>query len=1264
MNDRYLQMRLRPLARRQRALRLRSRLALCWLATALIAVTLTFLLRSKGVSATSILPILALAGLASGLWLARRHRRAPADWHALALAIETRHPDLDGRLLTAVEQQTPPEIGPGFLQRRLVDETIRHSRTHDWTEAIPRSRVVTAGAANLLAFVLLAFVFLSLRSLPPPEAPRPKEPAGLTLTPGDVALERGESLVVIARFGGSLPSAVDLVLDAAGEDRRIPMVKSLSDPFFGGTVPDVTNSFLYRLEYADHRTRDHRVTVFEHPRLERADAAVTYPDYTRLPPQRIGNTRRVTAVEGSRLDLALQFNKPVASARLVAKNGDGAAFDLLTDTNRPTARIEAFPLTITRTYDLQLVDRDGRTNKTPAQLVFSVLTNRAPELKLASPRGDSRPSPLEEIPFEGQVWDDFGVVAYGLSYTVVGQDTRSVELGQAVHAKEQRAFQHLLRLEELDVEPDQLVVWHVWADDIGPDGQPRRTMGDLFFAEIRPFDEVFREGQSGESQAQQEQAGNEPSEGQGRPSTRLAELQKQIVSATWKLQRDQAARAPATEASAGNDDSANVPDAVGGEARDAIGQDDRKTATNTYAQDVAVVRDSQAQALEQAQTAREAVEDPRTASFWQTAVERMEDALDRLDQAMESPDPLPQALTSEQAAYQALLRLQQREYEVARNRRGQRNQQAGSRQNQMQRQLDQLDLTQSDDRYETERQAQAPQSPERREQLQVLNRLQELARRQQDLNERLRELQTALDEARTEPEREEIRRQLKRLEDEQQQMLADADELRERMERPENQSRLAEQRRQMDQARQDMQRAAEAASQGAVSQALASGTRAQRQIEQTRDDLRRESAGEFAEDLRAMRGDARDLARHQAEIEKQLDALADPQRRTLSDTAERNDLLERLARQKNRLTNVIESATQLSQQTEAAEPLVSRELYDSLRKFSQDEAGTVQQIQEELIDRGILTQRTYDRLRGTAEHDGAKALEVTAEMLRQGFLPQADRAEERARGGITDLRRGIERAAERLLGDDAEELRLAQRELDAITGALEREIARANQGPSNVLAQAGGPPAEPGDQRAPAEPSAGQDQPGRPSQAERAQAGQPADQASAPQRDTQSDTAPTNPRTSRDPESTGTRSDAATGLFTDTLDRLFDRSGPDGTGPLTGEDFAPWSDRLREVEELVDLPSLRSDIAQARERARRMRVEYKRDFKKPDWAVVRLEIVNPLIEVRRQIAEELARREPGDTLAPIDRDPVPSRFSDLVRRYYEDLGRNKSEDAR
>ena len=45
-----------------------------------------------------------------------------------------------------------------------------------------------------------------------------------------------------------------------------------------------------RVEQIDdggERTRDFRVKVFEHPRLERANAGLTFPEYTGQPPKRI-----------------------------------------------------------------------------------------------------------------------------------------------------------------------------------------------------------------------------------------------------------------------------------------------------------------------------------------------------------------------------------------------------------------------------------------------------------------------------------------------------------------------------------------------------------------------------------------------------------------------------------------------------------------------------------------------------------------------------------------------------------------------------------------------------------------------------------------------------------------------------------------------------------------------------------------------------------------------------------------------------------------
>ena len=103
-------------------------------------------------------------------------------------------------------------------------------------------------------------------------------------------------------------------------------------------------------------------------------------------------------------------------------------------------------------------------------------------------------------------------------------------------------------------------------------------------------------------------------------------------------------------------------------------------------------------------------------------------------------------------------------------------------------------------------------------------------------------------------------------------------------------------------------------------------------------------------------------------------------------------------------------------------------------------------------------------------------------------------------------------------------------------------------------------------------------------------------------------------------------------------------------------DYAEWSDRLRDVEEMIDPSDLRNEIARIRDRARAMRVDFKRHSKSPQWDLVKSQIATPLAEVRSRIAEELAHRESNDALVPIDRDPVPAKFSDLVRRYYEKLG--------
>ena len=1273
MNHLFLKSRLDRAAGRARALTIWRTLAACWAGGALLAIVVAGVSRFTGGLPAFALPLVLVAtGMTAVVLLLRRLVRR-TDYRSLARRIERRHPELDGILITAVQRDAEAGKDPGYLEQRLLQEATARSQEQDWRDIVPRARLWSWVALNLAGLVMFTFALGGLRVTPVlGEKPAWVSREGVAVTPGDTAIEKGESLVVLARFSGALPPGVNLVVRASGAaPRTIPLVKSLADPVFGGSVTEVATDLVYHLEYRGERTREFKVTVFEHPRLERADVVLNYPEYTRLPPKRIEDTRRVSAVEGTRLDLTLQLNKPVKSARLVARGEGGEAIELKVFPDRAVAALEGFTPAKNSTYDVKLVDADNRANKVAASFVFDVQPNRPPEIKLALPRGDIRPSALEEVTFDGTVWDDFGIPAYGIGYSLAGGETKYVELGRDAAAREKRMFGHLLSLETLGAKPDDLVSWFAWAEDIGPDGKVRRTNGDLFFGEVRPFDEVFRERQNQGGENEERQQGGQ----QGR---RLAELQKQIISATWKLKRD-------------------------GERAG-------------YAADTKVVLDSQRQALTQAETAAEEARGPREQALWRTVTQEMEKAITALEAAAEKPAPLDQALSAEQAAYQGLLRMQARE--VAVTRRGRQGGGGGGQQGN-QRQIDQLELQQSENRYETQRVAKAPQSQERREQLAVMNRLQELARRQQDITDRLKELQTALQEARTETQREEIRKRLKRLEEEQRQLLADADEVRQRMDRAENQSGMSQQRQQLDQTREDIQKAADAAAEGSVSQAVASGTRAQRQLQEMRDEMRKQNSGRFAEELRQMRSEARDLAQRQEQVGKKLDELAageQPKRRSLSDSGEKQELAEELAGQKERLNRLVDRATQLSEQAESSEPLLSRQLYDSIRKASQEDGSAVKQMRSELLNSGNLSRDLNTRLQKAQEREeGGRALDATRELLRENLLPQARQTGRRAQAQVEELRRGVERAAESVLGDDAEQLKLARSELDSLTEQLQREVGQAGRGGDQRQAgqerrageegkpgeqspdgrgqpggergergepgQRGGREGRPGEALAEGGRQTGEGQPrpgeaGSPEQGRQAAAGQQPGGGQGAGQGARESAQPGEPRRGELADARRTREigqggggrDRTGGLSVDLLTRGGNERGgglgggefgPVYRGPLTGDEFDRWTERLRDVEELVDTPEWRNAIAAARERARLIRRDWRVEMKKPDWTVVDLQIVKPLVEVRNRLAEELARRDSKDSLAPIDRDPVPNRFTETVRRYYEELGKDK-----
>lgn len=708
--------------------------------------------------------------------------------------------------------------------------------------------------------------------------------------------------------------------------------------------------------------------------------------------------------------------------------------------------------------------------------------------------------------------------------------------------------------------------------------------------------------------------------------------------------------------------------------------------TGTFASDFNTIIDSQAQALELAKETLEQTQNPKTRAAMATAINDMERSMAALTAAKNAPDKLPAAVAAEQAAYEAFLKIAPREYRVSRSRNGG---QAGGRAGEASREeMNQLELTDEQNRYETERQATAAPNERQREQLQIADRLKELAQRQQDLNDRLKELQTALTEARTEQEREEAQRQLKRLSDEQRQMLADMDELRQQMEQSPNANSLANTRQQLEQTRSDAERAAQGMANQSPSQALAAGSRTEQQLQNLRQNMKEQTSSRFADQMRQMRSEVRDLASREDELARGLDSLANSDHKSLDDSAPRQQLSRQMAQQQSTLTNILSQMQNLTEQAETTEPLLSQQLYDAYRHESQAHTEDILGAGQQLVDRGLLSQA------GEAEHA--------------------------AHQNINELRQRVEHAAESVLGNEADSLRFAEKQLDDLTRRLEQELAGANtnsnfaggsQDESNSLARASQSRSSAASTNQTANNSAGRAQPGNAGQQssdpnsqqnENTQAGAQREAGargeradnSASQSQGENPTQAESNQNSQTPsqrqagsgrngqqgqaqdqavgqEQGGTQTANASGADrgADDLNNLVRQfggargvgglnrgAGAIDHGPITGNDFVDWSSRLRDVEEVLDEQALRNQLATARERAAAMRAEFRQSRIKPKADLVRRQILDPITEVRVQLRDDLARLSGTNNLVPLDHDPVPENYSEVVRKYYEKLG--------
>ena len=887
--------------RRRRLLRGATRFGLAALALMLLLIVALALGDRFGLPRWPAISLAALGALAGAWHWLLLPLREPVPLRRIALWIDEHHPELENRIVSAVEFSERDPEGSRVLIDRFLGEVESMVPDLEPGELVdPRSLAWSARLAVGLWVAVAALILLTQqlwfpiafstanRVAAPAAAPAPPT---FRVEPGNVRVRAGANQVVLVTSDASDPRrTLRWRQGEAAEWRTETMQPGAAGDVHYHHYLDLREDLQYQVAVGDQLSPLYTIDVWTPPEVRAIDITYNYPDYLDLPPRELSNAGDVEAVEGTRVAFNVEVNKPLERAALVLRGGErielteesplhwGGTLDLANDDR----------------YHVELLDAESEAAELDREYRITALPDRPPVVRIAFPRGDSEATAIEEIPIAFKVTDDFGLADFGLQYSLPGRDPVRFSLrGDADSSLTEAARDHLLMLEELELATGDLIVWNIWAEDRKPGRGEFDVAGDPYFLEIRPFRREYSEAISnmgGEQQAGQQGGG----EGQG------AADQKQVIIATWNLRRDGAGLTPAEFE----------------KRREAIVE-------------------AQQALMEQPEGATRPGAGGLDSQSTAGAAEAMKQAVEALGQAA-LPQPAPslsQALVHEQEAYRQLLRNQPAESQVMQAR-SQGGGQSGQRSNESE--LSQLEMDRRRD-FRDEASTQNDTREQERD-AEVLGGLEELAKRQRMLNEEMAKLLSEK-ERRPDETPEEMQRRLERLREEQRRNLAQLDQLAGEVASSGEERRQAQE--QIQDARRQMDRSAENLDRDELQQARAAGSRALDSLGEAQSRYEQLSGAAAERRLAGLRENMQELRERQEQVvERTRELQEQSQRPGLDSGSATQEKIDEALAEKSEITKelaeVLEQAGELTEQTAQSQELMSRRLGDWLRDANRE----------------------------------------------------------------------------------------------------------------------------------------------------------------------------------------------------------------------------------------------------------------------------------------------------------------------------------------
>ncbi len=1112
-------------------------------------------------------------GLLLVIWrfLVRPLYRRPSSLQ-VARFLEERHPELEQRVSTAVEI-----TGPGSRIHPGLRELIRRDALQQ-TRRVPQPRfywprlALASGVSGLIVLIAATLLLVTgpiefrfgLSRLFGSWLDRIEEPLyRIDVNPGSTTVAERADVQVRALPVGFEPSQVRILALYPGNPQweSARMVTESDASSFSFLFFDVREAFRYYVEADGIRSPEFQIDVSSIPTVTHSRIALHFPEYTGLSDVVRDADAAIRALAGPRGESSLETEQPATAGLLNFENGDDVPLER---TGERTFKA-AFNVSSDDYFKVHLTNTEHITSPASGEFTIEALKDQPPVLSFNYPGRDRPVTNIEEVYSEVKAEDDYGLKQLELHFSVNGGDEQTVPLDLVSGAKEATGS-YTFYLENYPLEPGDYVSYFARARDA-----VATSTTDIYFLEVEPFDRVIRQGQANQGGGQQQQQG-----------LQLSRQQKQIVVATFSLIED--GRPDPKELEEDSQTLALVQQRLQTEAQALVDRMERRGVAGA---------------------------DPRFGKL----VENLKQAIEYMPPAhlaLNLTDP-KKALPEEQKALQYLMRAEKvfNEVQVSMS----NNPSSNGLSPEDLADLVDLELDRTKNQYETLQQNRETQRDEAMDE--ALEKLKELARRQQQEAERQRR-QAMAGGTGSQASQQDLIDEMEKL----------ARELA-RLSRNRSDQQLSRISRELSRAARDLRQATSSGQNSQESQRLAQ--QAAERLRQAQESLSQQRQSQAREQIQELQQAAEQLAGDQKDVVRQLGSIQQPAAGT-DPTPEFYDQVRELYWKKQGMQRDLQE--------------LEGKLHQSARRLENDEPAAARRLKDAGND--IRDQRTPDKMREGSE------------LLAGGLLGFARRREAGVQSDLDKLAEKV-RDAQAALGtapqQSEDQLRQALNHAGSLVEQLEA-LKQRLQGSGQEGRTNGAEASQ-------------EDRPQQEAQAQQAESSrQQGQQGQAQQGRSQSGNGEGSDRTQ------GQDSQAAARQNPSSSEE--GRSGQQGVSPQMGgvaggfstrgidpgNTRREWGQRLREAEELRNLLQ-GSDPELAREANRLLQqmeqVDLERILSDPaEVQGLKAGVIDGLHELELRISRALDDDSHGFQRPPTD-DEIPPDFRERVEDYYRRLAAEREQ---